>query len=619
MSADDPDDPDYIDDSFVSVGEANSGSRKKTTNPTRRDLEKQRKYARPTGYNSFVPCPHTTSKFRCKMFSPNDCSTLRNKLLSVPEKTAQDNFIASFISLQPIKRRRPRPKSKNQRPNAHNVSYSLVTKDRRVIPVCKKFFCSVMLVKPTRLRTITTSVSKGLHITEKRGGDRKSQKSAVKKQMVVDFIKKLRGKESHYSRKKSKRIYLDYNLNITKLWKLYNSKADSEDKVSKTMFRNIFNTFNIGFRSPASDVCSYCLKTKNLIKTTTDPRKKIEYMTQKRVHSKRAAAFYKLMKKEVDESVTICFDLQQIQPLPKSPIQEAYYSRQLNFYCFCIVNIDGSNPTFYVWTEDQGGKGSIEVSSALLHYLENMTLPDNVKTVRMFCDGCGSQNKNNFVLHSLMYAVMTNKCKADIELTFPVRGHSFLPADRTFGRVEKIFRKMATIVQKEEYIEVYKSIGKVMILGKDWELYDTKALSAKEVGCFQRLTGISDFKRIAIKKSEVKIKGGGVKKVVRVRGMKNFICDFEAETWQSLLKKGWTLQRCANITLNKVPLSHAITCAKKSDVKKLLGNIFGEGWEKDETLKWYRNILTNTPDGNDENEDEEELCNCLDDDIGLQI
>ncbi|KAK9675107.1 hypothetical protein QE152_g40632, partial [Popillia japonica] len=63
-----------------------------------------------------------------------------------------------------------------------------------------------------------------------------------------------------------------------------------------------------------------------------------------------------------------------------------------------------------------------------------------------------------------------------ITLTFPVRGHSFLPTDRVFGRIEKKLRKIGVILNAEEYIEIYKEVGTVKKLGIDWTIKDFKAL-----------------------------------------------------------------------------------------------------------------------------------------------
>ncbi|KAI4465463.1 hypothetical protein MML48_3g00003997 [Holotrichia oblita] len=58
-------------------------------------------------------------------------------------------------------------------------------------------------------------------------------------------------------------------------------------------------------------------------------------------------------------------------------------------------------------------------------------------------DGCSGQNKKHIVRNCLVLwlykeASLTIK---DILVVFPVRGHSYLPADRVFGRVEKDFKE----------------------------------------------------------------------------------------------------------------------------------------------------------------------------------
>ncbi|KAJ8898058.1 hypothetical protein PR048_003418 [Dryococelus australis] len=115
--------------------------------------------------------------------------------------------------------------------------------------------------------------------------------------------------------------------------------------------------------------------------------------------------------------------------------------------------------------EDQAGKGAPEVSSALIQHVQQMHLSENVKTTRLFCDSCGAQNKNNFVLHSLMYYLMKTTSKVnEMQITFPGRGYSFLPAGRIFGRVEELLRKRSTVIDKEEYIDIYNPVGDVKVV-----------------------------------------------------------------------------------------------------------------------------------------------------------
>lgn len=50
-----------------------------------------------------------------------------------------------------------------------------------------------------------------------------------------------------------------------------------------------------------------------------------------------------------------------------------------------------------------------------------------------------------------------------IELIFPVIAHSFMPADRVFGNIEKELRKMEVVIDPEEYTEVTKNHATVTL------------------------------------------------------------------------------------------------------------------------------------------------------------
>ncbi|CAH1366613.1 unnamed protein product [Tenebrio molitor] len=83
-----------------------------------------------------------------------------------------------------------------------------------------------------------------------------------------------------------------------------------------------------------------------------------------------------------------------------------------------------------------------EISSALTDFLQKAAIDDNVTDIRLFADGCGGQNKNQHVVHALTYWLQKESPQfvKRITMHFPVRGHSYLPADRVFGQVEKKLR-----------------------------------------------------------------------------------------------------------------------------------------------------------------------------------
>lgn len=113
------------------------------------------------------------------------------------------------------------------------------------------------------------------------------------------FIQTLKCNESHYCRSASAvRVYFSPESNIRKLWRLYNSSTQLDYKVRECFFRQVFNTkYNIGFGTPATDVCSTCLCLREEIKRANSEEDKIDVMTELRVHKLRATSFFLYLKR----------------------------------------------------------------------------------------------------------------------------------------------------------------------------------------------------------------------------------------------------------------------------------------------------------------------------------
>lgn len=95
----------------------------------------------------------------------------------------------------------------------------------------------------------------------------------------------------------------------------------------------------------------------------------------------------------------------------------------------------------------------------------------------------GGQNKNCHIIHTLAFWLRNKSPKSikEIRMFFPVRGHSFLPADRAFGRLEKELKKIPVITTQEEYFHIFEKHGKVHKLYEDWKLYDIKAIEQNNI------------------------------------------------------------------------------------------------------------------------------------------
>jgi hypothetical protein len=602
---------------LVLVSKASVGSRKRQKTVPKRQLLKDKRYAAPSGGCVFVGCTHKGTVFKCNKVRPRDAVTFRKTLYSKPEKIYQDQLVGRFITTKTVHRRRsrqsclglglPQPKTK---PKSTSVTYRFPLASGGSVTVCKAFFLRLMQFTPERVRCIISKLKTNKGLEDNRGGDRVSQRSFAKKEAVRQFIGNLKGTESHYNRKKSKRIYLSSDLSIRKLHQIYNASEENPTlHVKISMFRKIFcGEFNIGFRSPASDICGYCAMMDYKIKNASVAQKQVLF-TEKRIHKKRAKCFYDLMKETKEGEKTLCFDMQQVQPLPRTPIQQAFYARQLGLYNVCVTDVKtNQQPCFYIWTEEQAGRGSTEVASALLAYLKSDDL-SQVTHLRLFCDGCTGQNKNNHVVHTLMYFLASHVGSLkNITITFPVRGHSFLPADRVFGRAEKLLRKKPTLITKEEYFEEYKKVGTVKILGTDWSLKDVKSLDKS----LKHLPKISDTKRIfiykVVKKNKVQI---------WVKG--NEFYRFEPNLIEySLLKKHMNWAKILETPLEDIPLVHFVSAAKKKDVNELLTILFEQNWQENVSLQWYKDIIVDTPSSPEEEEEVVE-CDCLEEDCAHHL
>lgn len=478
--------------------------------------------------NFTYPCKHES----CNSISLQELRICRGKVYKYQDKIKQDTTISHLLQVYTPTRKRSR-NLQNEKHHSMSIKYKIWTSSTKK-DVCQKMFLSVFGVSQRRVQNIAKKMKSGVGIVENRGGDHRSYKTTSKKLKVIEFIRNLKGTESHYGRAKSRRIYLQSELNISKLAKAYNNSVGPSYQVNYKFFSRIFNTqFNIGFGSPASDVCGFCVRHQRQIHLCQDPQEKMKLMTNLRVHRLRSKQFHKMMKEESNESLSFCFDLQQVQVLPKVPIGDAFYAQQISFYSFCVCDISSKTPIFYCWIETQAGRGSIEVGSALFDFLSKMEFPDHVKELRLYSDGCGGQNKNSHIVHMLMiwlqrHAPLTLQ---SIRICFPVRGHSYLPADRVFGRAEKLIRAQSMIKSPEKYWELYSEIGEVRKLGVEWTtIYNFK----EALTSLKKVVGISEAKRILIKRS----KNGGV----TMKTEQYYRNDDESKKYETLLKKGKKIQ-----------------------------------------------------------------------------
>lgn len=420
---------------------------------------------------------------------------------------------------------------------------------------------------------------------ERRGGCRNNERKLEVREAIKAHVSRFMCRASHYGRKdQAGRKYLPSDLSVAKMYKLF--LEQNHQQVSYALYYSVFKyDFNLGFGHPATDICSTCVslksKIRNLDQTQWD---KAQHAAEYLMHRRRARAFYDLLNQQ-ENSVTVCFDIMENLVLPKSPIGQTYYSRQLYLYVMGIVWHHGKGSrqseeevSLYVWCEWENRKDSNMVASAVHDFVtrrmaEPLTRHPNL---RLFSDACPGQNRNSTMIGMLFS--LSRELNVEISHHFPVRGHSFLPADRVFGRIDQALKKYDTILRPEEYHTLLAQHGELKVYGRDWEAKDYKSAVS---GIIKQT---KDFKVTEAKVLHISPKSDKI----------GFKATYTGEACQHpLLKKG---KKWSNLKPQHLAHMTTVSEPKKKDVLSLLNSLAVDG----PTSEFYANVLASTSQADEE-------------------
>jgi hypothetical protein len=478
------------------------------------------------------------------------------------------------------------------------------------VPVCKNLFIKTLCISRDRVQLLAKRyLESGTATPEARGGNRKAEKFNEKRISVKSFIESVPVLESHYCRgRQVNRQYLSSELSIKVLWEKYEQICEPQNRVKYEFFRSVFVTdYNIGFGSPAKDCCSTCLSLKEEIKITRDPEKKSNLKVDLALHKRKAKAFFDELRTAREGELTLSFDCQKNQIIPKIPDQDAYYLRQMYIYNFTVCQgnshekLSKDKVFSYIWLENEFKKGSNQIASAVYHRLKSTDLT-GIRIVKLVSDGCGGQNKNSmligmmskFLLHD---APPTLKI---IKVVYPIVGHSFIPPDRVFAQIEKDVKKHSTLLTDQDYIEIFNKHATVIRLGDncpvlDWKNAVFEVLKKPANWHFK----LQPCKRIIV--SKAKKTGNCV-----VRGELHY--NQNIGEGKSLLKRG---KKISSIDPKRIAKGVQLKPAKLTDLNKLLSKHFMPNWREKEQLIFFKELfeeqglqnLCGEPDRSDEDSD----------------
>lgn len=316
--------------------------------PTRNETRSTRKANRNSGkaYTSaagkLVPARKLTPLYACyrncsNRISPELQEQIFTKYWELGSYNLRIEFISRLITVQNKKTTRNVKSLCSPRNRQYSYVYHLDDVDGRRIQVCQKCFKSSLGETDRLLRTVIAkkvmhSAGGGSAFIAKdlRGKSTPTNKfSAEKIQEALDHIRSFPTYESHYVRKLSTKKYLQSDLNLTIMHRLYRQQV--VDPISLSKYSEIFKTIGLEFKKPKFDTCTICETVKKKIgEAKSDEINGLRWEQKQHLNNVDFACAAK--KKDIEQSSgnvkVFSFGAQKCLPTPHWMASDAFHTRR---------------------------------------------------------------------------------------------------------------------------------------------------------------------------------------------------------------------------------------------------------------------------------------------------
>lgn len=127
------------------------------------------------------------------------------------------------------------------------------------IQVCKETLLKTLQINQNRIRIALDQLKSDTTIKDKRG-TKSGGKNAIDEKRITEIIRHISSFPtyvSHYCRQQTESRFLSPELNLRKMYSLYEEFC--ENPVSLSKYKQIFYTkFNLRFKTPHKDTCKTC-------------------------------------------------------------------------------------------------------------------------------------------------------------------------------------------------------------------------------------------------------------------------------------------------------------------------------------------------------------------------
>ena len=387
---------------------------------------------------------------RCR----NDCKQIPNSkrkeifdnFWALGSWDSQSQFLASCVRADQVKTR----SATKGKPKTKYIRCKLDGKD-----VCQNVLVGTLGITHHRVKYLVEKKIGPGNIVEpdKRGLAEASNKTtAAALNSVKTFLNMIPAYETHYS--DSKKRYFPPGLTKALLYNEYVRLTPPNVKLGSSIFYRELNTYNISIYVPKTDSCSRCDAFKHKLSVAVGEQaeairaERSKHWTEAKLAREALKNSNELVNSR-DYILAFSFDMASTQPLPRINTSVVFYKRQLWLLNLGIHDFNINKGLMNIWLESEGKRGVNEITSCLLNYLQDMLSSGNYSEIHTYSDGCGGQNKNK------QFAIFMSYVCQKYELTWThrylVTGHTYLPNDRDFGKLNLSKRDTLLMYTKEQY------------------------------------------------------------------------------------------------------------------------------------------------------------------------
>jgi len=343
-------------------------------------------------------------------------------------------------------------KAQSRRQNT--MQYYLVKGIDR-IRVCKQFYLSTLDISAKRIEYFYKRQERDdMNFVDRRGGHTKKRIPEIELKRIRDHVNMFPRIPSHYCRASTTKEYLESNLTITKMYRMYVdmtlcSSEGVQPQNEWTYRKVIVQDFNIGFFKPKKDRCDTCEEYRAVETINIPPilRTKYDDHIADKQHTREERDSDRDHSAEAQSDsvlTTICFDMEKVQLCPRANVSNFFYKRKLSVYnltAHCATNKIAYNA---IWSEAMAGRGANEIASALMIILEQVvtSLP-HIRKIILWSDSCVPQNKNSILSSALRLFLQNHTHLVSIEQKYCTPGHSSIQeVDNIHSHIEKHLSKV---------------------------------------------------------------------------------------------------------------------------------------------------------------------------------